>query len=280
MCNEAVRLLNIRRDRWYVDCTLGTGGHTEAILQRGGRVIGIDCDEEVISLAKERLKQFKDRVVFCNRNFIELPEIMRKNKIEKVWGTLYDLGVSSYQIEAEHRGFSFAKRSPLDMRMDLRGRVKADDLVNKKKEDELFRIIAEYGQEKRARAIAREIVRNRPIETTDELAKVIVKVYRGRRGRIHPATKTFQAIRIAVNDELENLKSSLEDAIGLLAEGGRIVVISFHSGEDRIVKERFRFWEKEGVFRILTKRPLVPSMEEIERNVRARSAKLRAGEKI
>ncbi|MDI6751340.1 MAG: 16S rRNA (cytosine(1402)-N(4))-methyltransferase RsmH [bacterium] len=279
MVEEAIEYLNVQKGKWYVDCTLGAGGHSLEILKRGGKVLGIDQDEEVLDLAKKSLSDYHKRIVFEKRNFIEVGEVIKKHKIKKVFGALYDLGLSSYQIEKDARGFSFQREGPLDMRMDLSKTTKCADIINRGREEELARILKEYGEERMSRRIAREIVKNRPIRTTTGLASLVARAI-GKRGKIHPATRTFQALRIAVNDELSALTESLDSIFPHLASYGRIVVISFHSLEDRIVKRKFKQWQKEEVFKILTKKPLRPTPEEIEENPRARSAKFRGGEKV
>lgn len=279
MAKEAIEHLNVRKGKWYVDCTLGAGGHSREILKRGGKVLGIDQDEEILVLAKKGLSDYQKRIVFEKGNFRQVGEAIKKHKIKEVFGVLYDLGLSSYQIEQDIRGFSFQREGPLDMRMDLSKSLKCADIINRGREEELARILREYGEERMNRRIAREIVKNRPIQTTIELASLVARAY-GRRGKIHPATRTFQALRIAVNDELSALMESLDNIFPYLASNGRIVVISFHSLEDRIVKRRFKEWQKEEVFRVLTKKPLRPTPEEVQMNPRARSAKLRGGEKV
>ncbi|MEW6481528.1 MAG: 16S rRNA (cytosine(1402)-N(4))-methyltransferase RsmH [bacterium] len=280
MKDEVLNILDVAEDRWYVDCTIGLGGHSKAILEKGGCVIGIDQDIEALEMATESLSFWKERVIFKKGNFRNIKEILSSIGIDSVSGFLYDLGISSYQIDNPERGFSFMSDYPLDMRMDKTNPINAEIIVNRSKEKELYRIIKEYGEESRAKKIAKLIVSNRPIKTGVELSSLIMKVYHGRRGKIHPSTRTFQALRIAVNDELNALRESLNQILPLLSEGGRIAVISFHSLEDRIVKERFREWKEEGTFNILTKKPIRPTLLEIKRNRQARSAKLRGGEKI
>lgn len=279
MVHEVLELLDVKMDKWYVDCTIGGGGHSEAILSKGGRVFGIDQDSEVLELAKKHLEKWKDRVIFKHGNFRNIKGILEKGGLYNVSGFLYDLGFSSYQIEDKERGFSFMKEGPLDMRMDKSLKIDAAFIVNKTSEKDLTRIIKEYGEEPKARSIAKMIVSNRPIKTTTQLSSLIQKVYYGKRGKIHPSTRTFQALRIAVNDELNSLKESLDSILPFLEKGGRVVVLSFHSLEDRIVKEKFKTWAKEGIFDILTKKPIRPTSSEIEKNPRARSAKLRGGMK-
>jgi 16S rRNA (cytosine1402-N4)-methyltransferase len=254
-----------------VDMTLGAGGHAAALLASGvERVIGVDRDPAAIAAAKERLAAYGDRVRTIEATFADV-------SIDgPVDGVLYDLGVSSMQLDRAERGFSYRNDAPLDMRMGDEG-PSAADLVNTMDEDELANLIFELGEERRSRRIARAIVRARPIETTDDLARVVAGAVGRRPGGPHPARRTFQALRIAVNRELEELDASLPQAVELLAPGGRVVVIAYHSLEDRMVKRRFL--EDDRLDR-LTKKPLRPSEDEIARNPRARSAKLRAAERI
>ena len=272
LVREVVDLL---RDRGTVlDLTLGAGGHAEALLDAGvGRVIGVDRDPEAISLAAERLNRFGDRFVPRQARFSDMPTPERAD------GVLYDLGVSSMQLDRPGRGFSYRADGPLDMRMDPTQRPGALELVNDTDEEELARIIFEYGEEHRSRRVAAAIVRARsrsPIETTDQLARIVASALGARRGGPHPARRTFQALRIAVNRELEELAVSLPRAADILAPGGRVVVIAYHSLEDRIVK---RFLLGRDDLRVLTKKPLMPSKAERARNPRSRSAKLRAAER-
>ena len=284
LLEESTDLLLGSGGRLFVDCTLGLGGHTRKILEKNPQafVIGIDRDEEAIELAKENLREFEGRFSIYKADFADLDEVLRAEGIDKVDGFLFDLGVSMFQLKSE-RGFSFQIEAPLDMRMDKDQKLTAYKVVNEYPERELARIIWEYGEEKLSRKIARAIVRYRkkkPIETTKELAEIVLSVYpeRLKHGRIHPATRTFQAIRIEVNRELESLRTALEKTPDLLNPKGRLVVISFHSLEDRIVKNFFR--EHSDIFRVLTKKPITPSEEEIKMNPASRSAKLRAGERI
>ncbi len=284
LLEESTDLLLGNGGRLYVDCTLGLGGHTRRILEKNPEafVIGIDRDEEAIELAKKNLKSFEGRFSVYKANFADLDLVLEAEGVEKVDGFLFDLGVSMYQLKSE-RGFSFQIEAPLDMRMDKEQRLTAYKVVNEYPERELARIFWEYGEERLSKKIARAIVeyrKRKPIETTKELADIVLSVLpeRLRHGRIHPATKVFQAIRIEVNRELENLKIALEKTVDHLNPKGRLVVISFHSLEDRIVKVFFR--EHSDVFRVLTKKPIRPSEEEIRMNPASRSAKLRAGEKV
>ncbi|HEU4355267.1 MAG TPA: 16S rRNA (cytosine(1402)-N(4))-methyltransferase RsmH [Actinomycetota bacterium] len=256
-----------------LDLTVGAGGHAEALLEAGvERVVGLDRDPDAIRTASARLARFGARFEAVLARFSELPV---ENRVD---GILYDLGVSSMQLDRPERGFSYRHAGPLDMRMGGDGES-ALDLVDRASEEELARIVFEYGQEPRSRRVAAAIVRARargPIETTDQLARVVAGALGARRGGPHPARRTFQALRIAVNRELEELAASLPRAAGILAPGGRLVVISYHSLEDRIAK---RFLLQEATLQVLTKKPLTPSKAESERNPRARSAKLRSAEK-
>ena len=259
------------------DMTVGAGGHAEALLEAGvGRVIGFDRDPEALRIARERLARYGDRFTAVHRRFSQVGEAEATGPLQ---GVLFDLGVSSMQLDEPARGFGFRVDGPLDMRMG-EGDVTAADLVNDLPESALADVLFEYGQEHRSRRIAAAIARARQrarIETTDQLAGVIVGAVGPRPGGPHPARRTFQALRIAVNRELEELAASLPRAVGLLGPGGRVVVLSYHSLEDGIVKRAFRDDDR---LRILTKKPLRPSPEETARNPRARSAKLRAAERV
>ncbi len=271
MVDEVLRFLGAATT--VVDMTLGAGGHADALLSSGvGRVIGIDRDPEAIELATARLARFGERFTAVRTRFSQLPAE------DRVDGVLFDLGVSSMQLDRPERGFSYRAPGPLDMRMGPEGE-RAMDVVNTATEEELARIVFEYGEERRSRRVAAAIVRARsrsPIETTDELAGVVASALGARRGGPHPARRTFQALRIAVNRELEELTASLPRAVDILAPGGRVVVISYHSLEDRIVK---RFVGAATELEILTKKPLRPTTAEAARNPRSRSAKLRAAER-
>jgi 16S rRNA (cytosine1402-N4)-methyltransferase len=271
MADEVVRFLGGRGT--VIDMTLGAGGHAEALLEAGvRRLIGIDRDPNAVETATSRLSRFGDRFTAVRTRFSQLPAVNR------VDGVLWDLGVSSMQLDRTERGFSYRNDGPLDMRMDAEGES-AMDIVNTAPEDELARILFEFGEERRSRRVAAAIVRARtrsPITTTGELARVVAGALGARRGGPHPARRTFQALRIAVNRELEDLALSLPRAAEALAPGGRIVAISYHSLEDRIVK---RFVNERDDLEPLTKKPLRPSKREQERNPRSRSAKLRAAEK-
>lgn len=285
MVEEVMTFLRCEPGRTYVDATLGGGGHASEILKRStpdGVVIGIEWDEDALAEARNVLMPFGDRVKIFRENFIHLPDFM---KTESVDGILLDLGLSSIQVEKEERGFSFKGEGPLDMRMDQRVNQTAADLINRLSLEELEYILFHYGEESWAKKIAKAIVQGRerePIRTTQILRKVVYRAIprRFHSRRIDPATKTFQALRIRVNDELENLRKILETGWKILKKGGRMCIISFHSLEDRMVKETFRTLEKEGEMRILTKKPVPSSEEERRRNPRSRSAKLRCAERI
>ncbi|MGB9668248.1 MAG: 16S rRNA (cytosine(1402)-N(4))-methyltransferase RsmH [Thermosulfidibacteraceae bacterium] len=270
-----------------VDATCGEGGHSEYILERvkPSLLVAMDQDIEILQIARERLKGY-DNVKFVYGNFARVDEFLHKEGIKEVSAILMDLGVSSYHLEEAERGFSLYKDGPLDMRLDRAGNIlTAYRVVNEYPPKKLECIIREYGEEKWAKAIVRAIVerrKERPIRTTGELREIIEKAVPKRfwPKKIHPATKTFQAIRIEVNRELESLKEALERSVKLLRSGGRLLVISFHSLEDRIVKNFFKKFEKSGVGSVLTKKPIVPSEREVQENRRARSAKLRILEKL
>jgi len=281
MPDEALDLLAIRPDGVYLDCTAGLGGHTALIAQRleSGTVIANDRDAVSLELARANTQQWKDRICFHLGTFGSLREAVGQAGFDKVDGLLADTGVSRYQLTSAERGFSFMADGPLDMRMDqTRGRTAAD-LVNHTDEKTLADLIFQFGEERRARRIARAIVRARPLRSTLHLADVVERAV-PRTGRLHPATKTFMALRMAVNDEPGELGKLLEVGPDLVRSGGRMVVISFMSSDDRQVKEKFRSLAREGRATLLTKHPLEPSPEEIDQNPASRSAKLRAVELI
>ncbi len=284
LLETAVDLLTGGGGKIYVDCTLGGGGHARRILEKNlhAFLIGIDRDDEALERARENLRDFEDRISLYKANFADLDLVLKEEGVERVDGFLFDLGVSMYQLRSE-RGFSFQIDAPLDMRMDREQTLTAYKVVNRYPERELERIFREYGEERMSRRIARAIAeyrKRKPVETTKELAEIVLSALPGRlrHSRIHPATRIFQAIRIEVNRELESLKTALEKTVDRLNPGGRLVVISFHSLEDRIVKNFFRDHAKE--FKILTRKPVTPSEEEIRMNPSSRSAKLRAGERV
>ena len=285
MVEEVMTFLKCEPGHTYVDATLGGGGHASEILKRSvpdGVVIGMEWDEDALSEARNTLMPFGDRVKIFRENFIHLPDLM---KAESADGILLDLGLSSIQVEKEERGFSFRGEGPLDMRMDQRMNETAADLVDSLSSEELEYTLSQYGEERWAKRIARAVVQEREresIRTTQTLRKIVHRAIprRFHSRRIDPATRTFQALRIRVNEELENLKKILETGWKILKRGGRMCVISFHSLEDRMVKETFRTLEKEGEMRVLTKKPVTPCEEEQKRNPRSRSGKLRCAERI
>ncbi len=287
MPSEALEALNVKSDGIYVDATLGGGGHSRLILSRlgpEGRLIALDQDEEPRSWALEGWGRGERRLTVLAGNFEELPRLLAEEGVGEVDGILMDLGLSSRQLAVRERGFSWQNDARLDMRLDPLGPVSAWDLVNRRPEKDLADILWRYGEERASRKLAAAIVRHRPIDSTDQLAALAAKVlYRpGPPPRIHPATRAFMALRIAVNRELEVLENFLADAPELLKRGGRLAAISFHSLEDRLVKLAFRRRDDRAglIWRPLHKKPLTASEEEAERNPRARSAKLRAAEKI
>lgn len=302
MLGECIEALNIKPDGTYVDCTLGGGGHSEQIAKRlsGGRLVCIDRDDDAIEAAKKRLAPYADRITYVKDNFSNIKNILSSLGIEKIDGVIFDLGVSSYQLDTAERGFSYNSDAPLDMRMDRSSPLSAYDVVNGYPESELRRIFYEYGEEPNAPKIARAIVekrREKPIETTFELVDIIKSVASRKaltEGH-HPAKQAFQAIRIEVNGELSIIAPAIEDAIDSLAKGGRIAVLTFHSLEDRAVKQIFARLEKgctcppsfpvcvcgkKPQIKTLQRKPILPSEEELKLNRRSHSAKLRAAEKI
>jgi 16S rRNA (cytosine1402-N4)-methyltransferase len=277
--------LDVQPDGTYVDATVGLGGHAVEIAARlgSGRLIGIDRDEAALAIARERLTGFGKRVELVHGNLSSIGDIARRLNI-KADGVLADLGVSSMQLDTAERGFSFRGAGPLDMRMDRTspeesGRA-ADEIVNRWPEEDLANLIYRFGEERDSRRIARAIVRSRPIRDTAHLATTVAGALKRGRQKLHPATKTFLALRIAVNRELEELEQFLDQAPATLNPKGRCVVLSYHSLEDRAVKQAFRRYDREGVLRVLTKKVLVPSEEEREANPRARSAKMRVAERV
>ncbi|MDD5730185.1 MAG: 16S rRNA (cytosine(1402)-N(4))-methyltransferase RsmH [Candidatus Omnitrophica bacterium] len=287
MLKETLDYLNLGPGKIIVDATIGTGGHSRAIMERilpGGRLIGIDRDQESLDVARSRLSDFAGHCDFVYGNFAELDKILSSLGVKKIDGIVFDLGISSFQMGNPERGFSFQYEGPLDMRMDRNSYISAYDLVNNLNEEEISTLLWTYGQERWHNRIARYLVHERekhPIATTSELADIIVKAipYRYRGHRIHPATRTFQAVRIAVNRELEALEASVENAVGFLNETGRICVISFHSLEDRAIKLTFRRLRAAGAVEIITPKPLTPGAEETGANPSSRSAKFRVAEK-
>lgn len=302
LLDETIDGLDIKPDGIYVDGTLGGGGHSYEILRRlspKGRLIGIDQDGEALKAAGERLKKFENQITLVRSNYCEIDKVLKELNVEKVDGILLDIGVSSYQLDNLERGFSYKSDAPLDMRMDTRQELTAADAVNTYSENELFKIIKDYGEDKFAKNIAKHIVlarKEKPLETTKELSEVIKRAIpmkvQAKGG--HPAKKTFQAIRIEVNQELTVLKESIDKMIDLLKPNGRICIITFHSLEDRIVKTKFRENEnpctcppnfpvcvcgKKSKGKVITRKPIIPSEDEIEENKRAKSSKLRIFER-
>ena len=302
LLNETIEGLNIKPDGIYVDGTLGGAGHSYHICERltqGGRLIGIDQDEDAITAAKKRLEPFADRVTIIRDNYCNMKNALANIGVTKVDGILLDIGVSSYQLDEAERGFTYKQDAPLDMRMDQRQEMTAKDIVNGYSEEDLYRIIRDYGEDKFAKNIAKHIVQARqvkPVETTFELDEIIKAAipmkFRATGG--HPAKKTFQAIRIELNRELEVLDESIDAMTDLLNDNGRLCIITFHSLEDRIVKTRFRKNEnpctcppdfpvcvcgKKPKGKVITRKPIVPDEEELEENKRAKSSKLRVFER-
>jgi len=278
LLEESTDLLLGNGRKLYVDCTIGLGGHTRRILEKNSQafVIGIDRDPYALEMAQENLKDFEGRYSLYHANFSDLDEVLKIEGLSQVDGFLFDLGISMLQLKSP-RGFSIQRDEPLDMRMNPEDRLSAYQVVNNYSERDLERIFKEYGEEPYAKRIARAIVLARakkPIETTLELVEIITSVLPYKGGRIHPATRVFQAIRIEVNEELKSLEIALRKTLDFLRSGGRVVVISFHSLEDRIVKNFIKTHLKP-----LTKKPITPTMEEVKKNPASRSAKLRAGEK-
>lgn len=301
LLEECIEALNIREDGIYVDCTLGGGGHSLEILKKlngSGKLIGIDQDKNALAAAKERLKEY-DNVLYVHENFYNIKDILDNLEIDKVDGILMDLGVSSHQLDEAERGFSYMKDAPLDMRMNRDNPLSAYEVVNNYSEEEIYRIIRDYGEDRFAKKIARHIAESRKlkhIETTLELVDIIKTAIPGKFQRDgHPAKKTFQAIRIEVNRELGILDKAVENSILKLDSKGRLAIITFHSLEDRLIKVKFKeeenpctcpkdfpvcVCEKKPSIKIITKKPIEPSVDEMNNNSRSKSAKLRVAEKI
>ena len=295
MLKEAMDMLNIQSHAWYIDATFGRGGHTSAILERGANVIAFDHDLEAIQYGQQAFANEigAGRLILINTNFADLgnsPELISKT----ILGILFDFGLNSVQLDTPRRGFSFQEDGPLDMRMDMRLGVTARDLVNALGKKELYQLLTTFAQEYRARDIVDAILRfraSKPIETTQELAQIVERAIgrreiahghaRGNRksSHLHPATKTFMALRLAVNDELGSIERALPTALDTVADGGRIVTISFHEGEDRLVKHAMRAWQETSRGEALTKKPMEPSEYEVHDNPRSRSAKMRVFQK-
>ena len=303
LLDETIENLDIKPDGIYVDGTLGGAGHAREVCKRlgeNGRFIGIDQDEEAIAVSTKRLEEFGEKVTIVKNNYVHMKQVLQAQGIDKVDGIVLDLGVPSYQLDNAERGFSYMEDAPLDMRMDREQPITAKDIVNRYPEAELVRIIKDYGEERYARNIARNILREREkkeIETTGQLVDIIRSSMpaKARNGKGHPAKRTFQAIRIECNQELEVLREALDDMIELLNEGGRLCIITFHSLEDRMVKNSFRKAEqpctcppdfpvcvcgKKSKGKVVTRKPILPSEEEIKENSRSKSAKLRVFKKV
>ena len=284
LVQEVLSALQVKPGGSYVDCTVGEGGHASAILEAaspGGRLLGIDMDLQALKTAERVLWSYRDSSVLVNENFRDLEQVAERHGFTPVDGILFDLGLSSLQLQGGGRGFSFRTEEPLDMRFDNRQELTAWDVVNEYSSEELARVLSTYGEERRSNRIAQAIVYSRPIDTSLRLAQVVQRATRRPLGRIHPATRTFQAIRIEVNRELDNLESVLGQAVSLLKAGGKLVVISYHSLEDRIVKLFLRYADRKA--RTLHRdniRIIPPSKEEVRTNPRSRSARLRVAERI
>tara|TARA_B100000073_G_scaffold345539_1_gene354821 strand:- start:19731 stop:20627 length:897 start_codon:yes stop_codon:yes gene_type:complete len=298
MVPEILKYLEVSSGGRYIDCTLGEGGHTKSLLEAsnpGGEVLGIDADHEAIEVSKNRLEEYGERFIYDNSNFKNIKKIAMKSKFVPCHGILFDLGVSSLQLDKESRGFSFRRKAPLDMRFSINQTLTAQDVLNTFSESEISDILYQYGEERQSRKIAKLIIENRPLSNADELTDLIKKNIRQTNYKINPSTKTFQALRIYINEELNSLSQALEQSLEILGVGGRMAVISYHSLEDRIVKN---FFKKESKYcicppnipecdcghfpklKIITKKPVSPSQSEIEANKRSRSAKLRVVERI
>lgn len=284
LLKEAVDALNVRPNGKYIDATVGGGGHAAEIIQRGGKVLGIDQDQDAIDYVRTKNEELitKNQLTLVRGNFADIAKIARARGFENADGILFDIGVSSYQIDRSGKGFSFLRDEPLDMRMSKDSDLTAYEIVNKWSKDELYNIFSKFGEEKNSRAISRAIIRARrikPIKTSREFAEIVAQVA-GSREKIHPATRVFQALRIVVNSEVDNLKIGVEGAFEILAPNGRLAVISFHSLEDRVIKLFFVRLAQDRRARLVNRKPIIASADEIRTNRRARSVKLRIIEKI
>jgi 16S rRNA (cytosine1402-N4)-methyltransferase len=300
LLDEVIAALQPQRGGYFVDCTVGLGGHAAAILEKispSGRLLGIDADPEAIKISQDKLSDYGEAVTLVNDNFVNLEAICGRYHFHPVDGILFDLGVSSLQLDTAERGFSFHLDAPLNMRFDPGQALTASDIVNSFSEQELAKLIERYGEERHSRRIAQHIVQNRPIATTVELARLVEQVLGAptHRGKIHPATRTFMALRIAVNSELQNLELALKQTPNLLRPGGRLTVISYHSLEDRIVKQFMRYAASSCLcppgtvicrcghvptLKLISRKVIKPTSLEIESNPRSRSAKLRIAERL
>lgn len=298
LLEETMEYLNIKHQGLYIDCTLGTAGHASAILERSspdGKLLGIDVDPEAIEIARKRLQTYDNRALLVNESYKDLEDICTRYNFHPVQGILFDLGISSLQLDDTNRGFSFRFDAPLDMRFTPEQSLTAATIVNTFMETEISSILERYGEERYHRRIAKKIVACRPISTTLQLVGIVEQAIGTSRGRIHPATRTFQALRIAVNEELTNLEIVLKQTVNLLSSGGRLVIISYHSLEDRLVKEFMRR-ETRGclchpdtpvctcghtpTLKLVNRKAIMPTEEEKETNPRSRSAKLRVAERL
>ena len=290
MLHEVIDYLLLKPGQVIVDATIGTGGHSFEILKSispGGKLIGIDRDEDSLNVCRGRLSDFNSSLELVHANFVDLDEALAKLGVDKIDGIIFDLGISTFQLKNAQRGFSFQEEGPLDMRLDKDSYISAYDLMNNLNESEISGILWNFGQERWHNRIARLLIQERaiqPIATTRQLADLVVRAiphrYRKSHYRIHPATRTFQAVRIAVNRELEIIESAIKKAVTILKEQARICVISFHSLEDRAVKQTFRQLKAEGLINIITPKPLTPLFSEIEANPSSRSSKFRVAERI
>ena len=286
MVEDVLDYLNLQSGQIILDCTVGGGGHASGILDKikpDGFLIGIDKDMEILQTAKQALSKTTGKFKLYHADYSDIDEVLRQAEVDKVNGVLLDLGVSSLQFDQADRGFSFAKEAPLDMRMDRSRGITAQNLIQRLSETELAELLWKYGEERWSRRIARAILKEKKgvgITSTIQLAAIVERVVPRGKSKIHPATRVFQALRIAVNKELDNLEIFLDKIYNYMAVGARIVIISFHSLEDRIVKSKFIEMAKKNIFRVLTKKPITPHESEIGENIRSRSAKLRAAERI
>lgn len=282
LLDEVIAALEPTSEKKYIDGTFGGGGHSRALLIQGAKVLGLDRDQAALEHAKTLLEQFEG-LKLVQANFTSMAQVAEQFEFTQVDGILLDLGVSSWQLDSPERGFSFQSAAELDMRMDTNLQVSAKDLLAALGEKELTKLFQLYGDEPKAKQIAHQIIQRRkqqPLTYTQELVEIISRVYRHSPGKIHPATKVFQALRIAVNDELNNLKAVQTQMLDLLKPGGKMAIISFHSGEDRIVKQFLKQQEENQKIQINTKKPIVPTQAEIQINPRSRSAKLRIAQKL
>ena len=286
MVEEVLEYLHPQPGHVILDCTVGNGGHASKIMEKikpKGFLIGVDKDMEILQIAKQRLSQTGGSFKLYHADYADIDEVLRQAGIDKVHGVLLDLGVSSLQFDRADRGFSFAKEGPLDMRMDQSQGITARDLIRRLSEREMEALLKKYGEERWSRRIARAVFKEEKeigITTTRQLANLVARVVPAGKCKIHPATRVFQALRIEVNKELKSLEAFLDKIHNYMMVGARIVIISFHSLEDRVVKNKFIERAKQNIFQILTKKPITPSESEIEKNIRCRSAKLRVAERI